>query len=104
MPEEVPGRSESLFSIIPREEDLSFFLSRLARFCLGSEEVMLELVAAMKLLLATLRIGVGSARRIFWLVGMALVGGNGFWEPPPITLICDGGIHGARRWILPRIC
>lgn len=78
MPEEVAGRSKSLFSIMPSEEDLSFFLSRLARFCLGREEVMLELVAAMKLLLATLRMGVGRALRIFWLVGMALVGGRGF--------------------------
>jgi hypothetical protein len=42
----------------------------------GSELVMELLVADMKELLAAFSIGVGSARRILWLVGMALVGGR----------------------------
>ena len=79
-------------------------LSLLALFCLGRELVMLELVADMKLLLAALRNGVGSALRILWLVGIALVGGSGVWALAPNTDIWDGGIHGASRCILPRIC
>lgn len=55
---------------------------------------MEELVALIKLLLAALRIGVGSARRILCDVGIECVGGS--WEAPN-TLICEGGIHGARR-------
>jgi hypothetical protein len=53
-------------------------------------------------LVAAFRIGVGRARRIRWLVGMALVGGR-FCEVPK-TFIWLGGIHGARRWIRPRMC
>src|SRR5689334_941467 len=87
----------SLFSLL-------FLLSRLVRFCFGSELVMLELVAVMKLLFAAFRIGVGSALNILWLVGMALVGGSGVFSLAPNTLICDGGIQGASRCILPRIC
>jgi hypothetical protein len=51
--------------------------SLLALFCFGSELVMLELVAVIKLLLAAFRIGVGKALNILWLVGMAFVGGSG---------------------------
>lgn len=69
---------------------------------LGSDVVIDVLVADMKLLLATLSMGVGRARRIRWEVGMALVGGR-FCDPPN-TFICEGGIQGARRCILPRIC
>ncbi len=65
---------------------------------------MLELVAVIKLLLAAFRNGVGSARRILWLVGIAFVGGSGVFSLAPNTLICDGGIQGASRCILPRIC
>jgi hypothetical protein len=73
------------------------FLSRLALFCFGRELVMLELVAVMKLLLAAFKIGVGSARKIFWLVGMAFVGGNGVFSLAPNTFIWEGGIQGASR-------
>lgn len=57
------GRSLAL------EADVSLLLSfplgfRFARFCLGRLLVMLLLVAVMKLELAALRIGVGSARKI----------------------------------------
>jgi hypothetical protein len=58
----------------------------------------------MKLLLAALRMGVGKALRIFWLVGIALVGGKGVCADAPKTFICDGGIQGARRCIFPRTC
>jgi hypothetical protein len=60
------------------------------------------LVALMKLEFAAFRIGVGSARRIRWEVGKALLGGDA--ACPPITFICEGGIHGARRCMRPRIC
>jgi hypothetical protein len=82
----------------PRAPDLRFDL----REPLGSDVVIDVLVADMKLLLATLSIGVGNARRIRCEVGMALVGGVAC--EPPNTLICDGGIHGASRCILPRMC
>jgi len=65
---------------------------------------MLELVADMKLLLAAFKNGVGNALSNLWLVGMALVGGRGVCALAPNTDICEGGIHGARRCILPRIC
>lgn len=68
----------------------------------GNEVVIDVLVADMKLLLATLSIGVGRARRIRCEVGIACVGGRAC--DPPKTFICDGGIQGARRWILPRMC
>jgi cytochrome P450 len=42
----------------------SFRFSRLARFCLGKELVMLELVVVMKLLFAAFRNGVGKALKI----------------------------------------
>ena len=61
----------------------------------GSELVMELLVADMKELLAARRNGVGSARRIFCDVGIALVGGEAC-EPPKV-FICDGGIHGASK-------
>lgn len=77
---------------------------RLVFFCLGKLLVMLLLVADMKLELAALRNGVGRARRSFCEVGMAFVGGRGAWADAPKTDICDGGIHGARRWIRPRMC
>jgi len=68
----------SLFSVVSWLARFSaFFLSRFALFCLGNELVILELVAVIKLLLAALRNGVGSALRMRWLVGIALVGGSG---------------------------
>lgn len=69
---------------------------------MGSELVMELLVAVMKLLFAAFKIGVGNARRIRCEVGMAFVGGR-VCEVPN-TFIWDGGIQGARRWILPRMC
>jgi hypothetical protein len=60
------------------------------------------LVAVMKELFAAFRKGVGRARRILWDVGIALVGGDACAAPN--TFICDGGIHGASRWMRPRIC
>jgi hypothetical protein len=65
---------------------------------------MLVLVADMKLLCAAFKIGVGSALNILWLVGMAFVGGRGVCALLPKTFICDGGIQGASRCLLPRIC
>ena len=65
---------------------------------------MLELVAVIKLLLAAFKIGVGNALSILWLVGMAFVGGSGVWALAPKTDICEGGIQGASRCILPRMC
>lgn len=47
----------------------------------GSDVVMDVLVADMKLLLATLSIGVGSARRIRCEVGIEFVGGVSFEVP-----------------------
>jgi hypothetical protein len=76
----------------------------LALFCFGRELVMLELVAVMKLLFAAFRMGVGRALNILWLVGMAFVGGSGVFSLAPNTFICDGGIQGASKCILPRIC
>jgi hypothetical protein len=52
--------------------------------CFGSDEVILELVADMKLEFAALRIGVGRARSIRWEVGMELLGGK--LACPPKTL------------------
>jgi hypothetical protein len=75
---------------------------RFRRDDLGRLLVRLELVALMKLELATLRKGVGSARKIFCDVGTAPTGGNSCCEP--ITDSCDGGIHGASRWMRPRMC
>lgn len=60
------------------------------------------LVADMKEEFAALRIGVGRARRIRWDVGIELEGGDAFWAPK--VFIWEGGIHGARRWIRPRMC
>lgn len=78
-------------------------LFRLPRRCvLGNELVIELLVADMKELLAALRIGVGRARRILWLVGMALVGGRAC--DAPNTFIWLGGIQGASKWIRPRMC
>lgn len=88
-----------MFSLVPL-----LFFSRFVLFCFGSELVRLELVAVMKLLFAAFNIGVGSALNIRWLVGMALVGGSGVWALAPNTLICEGGIQGARRCIRPRMC
>ena len=68
----------------------------------GKELVMELLVAVMKLLFAALRNGVGKARRIRCDVGMAFVGGSDCEAPN--TFIWDGGIHGASKWIRPRIC
>jgi hypothetical protein len=65
---------------------------------------MLELVVVIKLLLAAVRKGVGRALNILWLVGIALLGGRGVFSLAPNTDIWEGGIQGARRWILPRIC
>lgn len=67
----------------------------------GNELVNELLVAVMKELLAALRKGVGNALRIRCDVGMAFVGGE---AAVPKVFICDGGIHGARRWMRPRIC
>jgi hypothetical protein len=60
------------------------------------------LVALMKLEFAAFRMGVGRARRMRWEVGRVFAGGEAVW--PPMTFICDGGIHGARRCMRPRIC
>ena len=68
---------------------------------LGSELVRELLVAVMNELLAALRNGVGKALRIRWEVGMAFVGGD---VDAPKVFIWDGGIHGTRRCIRPRIC
>lgn len=62
----------------------------------GSDVVMDVLVADMKLLLATLRTGVGKARRIRCDVGIEFVGKE-VWLLFPKTFICEGGIQGARR-------
>ena len=79
---------------------VDFLLLRLGD--LGRLLVMELLVALIKLELAALRIGVGSARRMRWEVGSELVGGDA--TCPPNTFIWEGGIHGARRWIRPRMC
>ena len=68
---------------------------------LGSELVMELLVADMNELLAALRNGVGNALRIRCEVGMAFVGGD---VDAPKVFIWDGGIHGAKRCMRPRIC
>jgi hypothetical protein len=87
------------------EWSLSFEVGfRFVFFCLGRLLVRLLLVAVMKLELAALRIGVGSARNIFCDVGMAFVGGRGVCAEAPKTDICDGGIQGASRCIRPRMC
>lgn len=79
---------------------VAFLLPLLCDF--GRLLVMELLVALMKLEFATLSMGVGRARRMRCEVGREFAGGDATW--PPITLICDGGIHGARRWMRPRIC
>ena len=64
----------------------------------GSDVVSDDDVADMKDELAALRMGVGRARRMRCEVGI---------EPArsaaEATASCDGGIHGASRWILPRM-
>lgn len=78
-------------------------LFRLAlRGDLGRLVVRLVLVALMKLELATFKNGTGSARRMRCEYGTALFGSGSLWVPIPD--ICDGGIHGASRWIRPRMC
>ena len=79
---------------------VDFLLLLLGDF--GRLLVMELLVALMKLEFAALRIGVGRARRIRCEVGREFAGGDATW--PPNTLIWDGGIHGARRCIRPRMC
>lgn len=69
---------------------------------MGKELVIDELVADMKLLLAAFRKEVGKTRRIRWAVGSVCDGGM-TWDDPK-TFIWEGGIQGARRWILPLIC
>jgi len=69
----------------------------------GREVVREEEVADMKEEFAAFRIGVGRARRMRWDVGM-LPAFSPLLSPVLTTdSIWLGGIHGARRWILPRM-
>ena len=63
----------------------------------------LALVADRKLELATLRKGAGSARRKRCDLGSCVLGGGWSWREP-MASICEGGIHGASRCTLPRMC
>ena len=60
-------------------------------------------VADRKLELATLRKGAGSARRKRCDLGSCVLGGGWSWREP-MASICEGGIHGASRCTLPRMC
>lgn len=69
---------------------------------LGRLVVKLLLVAFIKLEFATFKIGVGRARRILCEYGTALLGKGSLCVPK--LVIWEGGIHGASRWIRPRMC
>ena len=59
------------------------------------------LVADMNEEFAALRNGVGNALRIRCEAGTAA--GDGAPCDVEIVSSCEGGIHGAKRWIFPRI-
>lgn len=77
--------------------DVSFIVVRyrVLRGDFGKLEVILALVALMKLELATFRIDVGKARRILCEYGTALAGTGSLCEP--ILDSWDGGIQGASK-------